>query len=134
MSESGYVVAERTTENDADTHAFFWTPKDGMIDLEDYSTANAVSASGQPSERLRPMGRAHAFSWTKQGSMADLGTLGGFPARRRERTHTAGSSASACSRATRRTRLYLDEEGRDGRSRNFGGTWSFAFAVMTAGV
>jgi probable HAF family extracellular repeat protein len=90
VNDSGQVVGTSETA-DGSTHAFSWTKDGGMIDLGtlggknsnvgwwDISfAARAVNAGGQVvgwSETVD--GETHAFSWTKEGGMVDLGTLGG---------------------------------------------------------
>jgi probable HAF family extracellular repeat protein len=71
VNGSGQVVGYSRTAGDAESHAFSWTQKGGMIDLGGgyFSEAVAVNDGGHV------VGYSGtAFSWTQQGGM---GTLGG---------------------------------------------------------
>lgn len=63
---------------------FFWTPDDGMIDLGilldgDQGKITGINDLGQVVGWTRAFnGYKHAFLWTSEGGVTDLGTLGGF--------------------------------------------------------
>jgi probable HAF family extracellular repeat protein len=92
VNDSGQVVGWSSTA--IDEHPFSWTRQGGMVDLGTLggtyagSWASAVNSSGQvvgSSSTDIPVNcdycgareEVHAFSWTQDGGMVDLGTLGG---------------------------------------------------------
>jgi probable HAF family extracellular repeat protein len=95
VSDSGQVVGGSTTADGVE-HAFSWTSEGGMIDLgtgcrpcESFAVAvndrSIVDLRFPPVVHFRPgqvvgrLGRGpfHAFSWSEETGMVDLGTLGG---------------------------------------------------------
>jgi len=91
ISNDGSAItgSSRTATND-ENHAFLWTEAGGMQDLGtlggDYSYGEDISGDGSvvvgysrtaPSMTGEDSGESHAFRWTQEDGIVDLGTLGG---------------------------------------------------------
>jgi probable HAF family extracellular repeat protein len=75
INDSGMVVG--TSNTALSTHAFSWTAAGGLHDLGALPGANASSALSINNQgQIAGASGAHAVLWT-QGSILDLGTLGG---------------------------------------------------------
>jgi probable HAF family extracellular repeat protein len=86
INNNGQVVGVSAITGDNASHAFLWTPGEGIRDLGVLggirSRANAINDNGQVVGRSDIDGtpdhhRGHAFLWTLDGGMRDLGVLGG---------------------------------------------------------
>ena len=92
INNAGQMAGISTTASEQ-WHAFFWSARGGMVDLGtlgngEFSTASGINNSGQvigesttlagdPFEDPTLWDTEHAFLWTAEGGMIDLGTLGG---------------------------------------------------------
>lgn len=84
----GFSLAPTDTNGSGYYHAFRWTSGAGMVDLgtiggiAGFSTANAISGDGlvvvgeSAVPKTDNQFYSHAFRWTLDGGMVDLGTLG----------------------------------------------------------
>src|SRR5262249_42382323 len=94
INDAGHVVGASTIAGDGETHAFIWSAKAGMRDLGTLGgtlslPAGTFSLGDQPGRGINNQGHvvgvsstagnleSHAFLWTPNGGMRDLGTLGG---------------------------------------------------------
>jgi len=92
VNERGQVVGSSAIAGDAAAHSFSWTKEGGMVDLGTLggadSGASGLNDEGQvvgtsdvldqgASASGVPIIPRHAFSWTEECGMTDLGTLGG---------------------------------------------------------
>jgi len=81
ISENGHVVGWSYIAGDVATHAFLWTPQEGLIDLGTLALPNSVASGVNSSDQVIGMnvgdrGPFVAFSWTRTGGMVPL-TFGG---------------------------------------------------------
>jgi probable HAF family extracellular repeat protein len=91
MNSKGAVVGVSTLPGDKVFHAFLWTERGGMVDLDTVppppdaartptSIAYAINDDGVVvgESATGRDGVPHAFEWTQETGMIDLGTLGGL--------------------------------------------------------
>jgi probable HAF family extracellular repeat protein len=84
INNRGQVVGVSSTQGGA-SHAFLWSPAEGMRDLgglpgneSGSSSATAINDAGMVAGLGDTAdGGRHAFAWTRKWGMIDLGTLGG---------------------------------------------------------
>jgi probable HAF family extracellular repeat protein len=89
INNSGQVVGGANLEGDKAFHAFLWTPGEGMRDLgalggrpDADSEATAINENGQvvgfgDIDDVSDYHSGHAFLWTPEKGIQDLGVLGG---------------------------------------------------------
>ena len=129
VNDGGQVVGWAETAA-GQTHAFSWTEGDGMIDLGELGFGQGSGAVGLNDRsivdlRFPPVlhfnpgqvagtshggTMSHAFSWTENSGMVDLGTLAG-PGVRQRRSAPAARSWVSATRA-HRTRTSTRSPGR----------------------
>ena len=83
--EAGQVTGDTDTQGTSAPTPFFWSQSTGMIGISTFNGAKDGRAAGKESSPGEvtgfadigdPDGNAHAFSWTQNGGIVDLGTLG----------------------------------------------------------
>jgi probable HAF family extracellular repeat protein len=76
INDSGQVIGHITTARSG--QGFVWTAEGGMVVLEESLGPVAINNAGQVAGTMTlPDGSIHAFLWSSEGGVVDLGTLGG---------------------------------------------------------
>jgi probable HAF family extracellular repeat protein len=82
VNQAGQAVGGSGHPHGADTHAFFWQKRGGMLDLGtlpggDYSAAFGINEAGQVVGTSNTARGMHAFTWSSNGGLRDLGARAG---------------------------------------------------------
>jgi probable HAF family extracellular repeat protein len=106
LRHGGTAIAYAVNDNGEvaiwnDGQVAVWTAARGLVNLGFRGTPNAISGTGQVVGVTDPVpGVPRAFSWTPEGGLVDIGTLGGFEswaAAVNDQGQVAGSAQTASS-------------------------------------
>jgi probable HAF family extracellular repeat protein len=146
INDGGQVAGVSLTATAGEWHAFVWTQAEGMIDLGSLGgtdiyqptlQVNGINESGQvvgwSYTAANDWKSTHAFSWTQEGGMIDLGTLGGSYSAA-ESVNVVGQVVGESHTADGSTHAFSwTQEGGMVDLGTFGGSYSVARAVNDDG-